>query len=342
MITSTGASWVGDIPVGGVVTVSGTVTVNNPVPPGHTALTGSTYTTAPGSNCPPPTGSTDLRCAPAVDVLIPGLSITQVPSTTSAVPGQVISYTLTITNTGTAPYAGAVVTDSFAEMFDDAAYNGDAATTGTGAFSYTSPVLTWTGDLAPAASAVITFTVTVHSPDTGDKLVITTVGSAAAGSTCPPGTTSGGCQLTIAVLTPALTITSTAAPATATPGTAVTYTLTAADTGQTSYTGATVTDPLTGVLDDAAYNDDATTTTGTGTGTATAGTVTYTGTALTWTGDLAPGDTATITFSVTVTQPRHRQPPAGQHPHLGRSRAATARPPAPTPAAPPPCRSPTW
>ena len=47
-------------------------------------------------------------------------------------PGQVIGYTLTITNTGQTPYAGAVVTDSFAEMLDDAAYNGDApATAGT-------------------------------------------------------------------------------------------------------------------------------------------------------------------------------------------------------------------
>ena len=34
----------------------------------------------------------------------------------------------------------------------------------------------------------------------------------------------------------------------------MTYTLTVTDTGQTPYTGATVTDPLAGVLDDAAYN----------------------------------------------------------------------------------------
>ena len=61
-----------------------------------------------------------------MDVLIPGLSITQTASTASAVPGQLISYTLRITNTGTAPYTGAVVTDSFAQMSDDAAYNGDA------------------------------------------------------------------------------------------------------------------------------------------------------------------------------------------------------------------------
>ena len=79
-----------------------------------------------------------------------------------------------------------MVTDSFAQMFDDAAYNGDAATTGTGA-----PVLHQPGaDLdrgpgPPAPSAVITFTVTVNNPDTGDKLVIITAASAAAGSSLP-------------------------------------------------------------------------------------------------------------------------------------------------------------
>ena len=45
------------------------------------------------------------------------------------------------------------------------------------------------------------------------------------------------------------------------------YTITVADTGQTPYTAATVTDDLTGVLDDATYDSDAT---------ATSGTVTYT------------------------------------------------------------------
>ena len=55
------------------------------------------------------------------------------PDTTSAVPGQVIGYTLTITNTGQTTYTGvAVVTDSFAEMSDDAAYNGGATHRRTG------------------------------------------------------------------------------------------------------------------------------------------------------------------------------------------------------------------
>ena len=118
---------------------------------------------------------------------------------------------------------------------------------------------------------MITYTVTVNNPDTGDKLLINTVTSAATGSTCPPGTTAAACRVTVAVLTPALTIVKTASTtsgsnAVATPGGVVTYTITVTNTGQTPYTGASFTDPLAGVLDDAAYNSDAA---------ATAGTVSY-------------------------------------------------------------------
>ena len=127
-------------------------------------------------------------------------------------------------------------------MLDDAGYDGDASAT-SGTVSYASPVLTWTGDLAPGASAVITFTVTVNNPDTGDKLVITTAASAATGSTCPPGTTASPCQVTIAVLTPALTIVKTASTATPTPGQQVTYTITVTDSGQTPYAGASLSRP---------------------------------------------------------------------------------------------------
>ena len=72
------------------------------------------------------------------------------------------------------------------------------------------------------------------------------------------------------------------------------YTITVADTGQTPYAPATVTDDLTGVLDDAAYD---------GTAAATVGTTSYASPVLTWTGDLSPGDTATITYTVTVNNP---------------------------------------
>ena len=93
---------------------------------------------------------------------------------------------------------------------------------------------------------------------------------------------------------PALTITKTASVATATPGSTVGYTITVDNTGQTPYNGASVTDSLTGVLDDATYNNNAA---------ASTGTVSYASPVLTWTGDLATGETATITYTVTVANP---------------------------------------
>ena len=176
--------WTGDIPVGATVTITSTATVNNPDTGNH-ILTATAVSAAPGNNCP--AGGTDPRCTPVTTVLTPALSIAQTPSTTAAVPGQVVGFTVTVTDTGQTSYTGAVVTTSFAEMFDDAGYDNNASATA-GAVSYASPDLTWTGDLAPGGTAVITYSVTVHDPDTGDKLVITTATSAAAGSSCPPGT----------------------------------------------------------------------------------------------------------------------------------------------------------
>ena len=289
-LTSTGISWTGSIPVGGSVTVTGTVTVDNP-DTGNKTMASTLSTGAAGSNCP--SGGTDPRCSVSVTVQIPALSIVQTANATSAVPGQVIRYTVTVTNTGPVLYTGAAVTASFADSADDAVYDGDGAASA-GSVSYASPVLTWTGNLAPGASVTLTYSVTVNNPDTGDKLVITAVSSAAAGSTCPPGSTASACRATIAVLTPALTIVKTASTLTPVPGQKVTYTITVTDTGQTPYAGASVTDPLSAVLDDAAYNADAS---------ATAGTVSFTSPTLTWTGDLAPGTSAVITYSVTISNP---------------------------------------
>ena len=172
-------------------------------------------------------------------------------------------------------------------------YNGDAAATG-GSVSYASPTLTWTGNLSPGNTVTVTFSVTVDNPDTDGKVIVTTVTSSATGSSCPTGTTVSPCRNSVGVLTPGLTITNTANSGTAVAGATVSYTVTITDSGQTPYSGATVADDLTGVLDDAAYNSDAS---------ATAGSVSYASPTLTWTGSLNPGDSATVTFSVTVNNP---------------------------------------
>ena len=208
-----------------------------------------------------------------------------------------MQYTVTVTNSGQTAYTGAAFSDSLSGLLDDVSYNGNAAATA-GTVGFTSPVLSWSGSLAVGAVATITFSVTVNNPDTGDKVLAQTVTSATAGSNCAAGSTDARCSVTVVVLVPGLTIVQTASSGTAAPGAVVHYTVTVTNTGQTAYAGATFTDPLGGVLDDAAYNGDAAATTGTGTGT-----VTYASLALTWTGSLAPGDTATVTFSVTVHNP---------------------------------------
>ena len=284
-----GAAWTGDIPAGQTVTIAGDYTVDNPDTGNHLAKVVFS-SSAPGSNCPP--APTAPACSAAVQILTPALSIVKTANTTSAVPGQTVTYTVTVTDTGQTPYAGATVTDTL-DLLDDADYNG-ATVAGAGSVSYTAPVLTWTGDLTVGGSAIVTYSVTVHNPATGDKFMVDTVTSAATGATCPPGATGAGCRVGVPVFTPALTITKTANTATTTPGGTVGYTVTVTDSGQTPYTGATFSDDLTGVLDDATYNTGAA---------ATVGSLTFASPALTWTGDLAAGASAVITYSVTVNNP---------------------------------------
>ncbi|WP_326819912.1 DUF7927 domain-containing protein [Streptosporangium sp. NBC_01756] len=290
VLSATAITWTGNIPVGGVITVTGTLTVKNP-DPGDKIITGTLVSTAPGNNCP--SGGSDPRCTARLDVTVPGLTIIQTADTPVTVQGGTVGYTVVVTNSGQAPYTGATFTNALAGLLDDAVYNGDAtATTGTVGFAGSS--LTWTGNLAVGASATIAYTVTVRNPDPGDKLLSATISSPTTGSNCAPASGNTQCTSNVIVLVPALTITKTASLTTAVPGSLITYTVTAVNTGQLPYTGATFTDALAGVLDDAVYNGDAA---------ATSGTVGFAGSDLTWTGDLAPGASTTVTYTATVDNP---------------------------------------
>lgn len=76
-------------------------------------------------------------------------------------------------------------------------------------------------------------------------------------------------------------------------GSVITYTLTVTQQGLAAVPGALLDDDLTEVLDDAAYNDDLVASSGTASIDAATG-------MLAWRGDLAVGDVATVTYSVTV------------------------------------------
>ena len=113
-------------------------------------------------------------------------------------------------------------------------------------------------DRGPGAGrpATVTFTVTVNDPDTGDKLLSSPrLGRGGVdlpgrhdrravplhGPRAHPGAGDRGHRRCPTVV----------------PGGTVDYTVTITDTGQTPYTGITVTDDLTGLLDDATYNGNA-------------------------------------------------------------------------------------
>ncbi len=291
VLTPMAIIWTGDIPVGGTVTVTGTLTVQNP-DTGDRLLKGTLISTAPGNNCT--SRSSDPRCTAMLPVLLPGVTISTVADTTFVVPGGTAHFTITVANSGQTPYQGLAVTDNLAGVLDDADYNGNATTTA-GSVDYTAPALTWTGDLAVGATAVVSFSVTAHNPATGDKTMVNPVSSTAVGSSCPPASGNAACHATVAVLTPALTITSVTNLSTAKPGDVVRYTVTAANSGQTPYAAANFSVPLTGILDDATYNGDAA---------ADTGTVSVQNSVLSWTGALAIGSTVTVGFSVTVQPPQ--------------------------------------
>jgi hypothetical protein len=284
-------TWDGDLDQGQSAVIRFTVTVNNP-DTGNKSLADTLTSTTPGSTCPA-SGAAPAACTAVVTVLVPGLTITTTAGSATTTPGSVVGYTIAVTDTGQTPYAPATVTVDLANVLNDSAYNGDAAAVG-GTVSYAGHVLTWTGNLAPGDTATITYSITIDNPDNGDKHLVTTAVSADPGSSCPASAPAPACTATVTDLIPGLTITKTADVAGAAPSTPVHYTITVADTGQTPYAGATVTDDLTGVLGAAAYDGDAT---------ATIGALSYTSPDLTWTGSLAPGDTAVITYSVTVNNP---------------------------------------
>jgi uncharacterized repeat protein (TIGR01451 family) len=292
-------TWTGDLPVGQTVTVAQSFTVNNPTT-GDLTMAALATTTAIGSNCP--VSAPAPECTATATVEQPQLTVASTVSAPTATPGQVITVTITATNTGPVAYVGGsgtlgvTLTESAIAMLDDATYNGDATATGVpGQLTpMTGGLLSWTllGTMAPGELVTITYSVTVNDPPTGNRTMVRQVTATALGSNCQAGDTSTACASSVSVLIPALTIGKTATTSTPAPGDVVRYTVTIGNSGQADYpAGTVVTDNLSGVLTGATYLNDAA---------SDLGTVTVSLPTLTWTGALLVGQSATVTFSVRV------------------------------------------
>ncbi len=251
-------------------------------------------------------GLDNTACVPAAEaqvpadacdtVSVPGSGLVHAKSVspasgTAVEVGDVLTYTLTFDNTAGTTAASVNTHDDLSAVLDDAALDTGSVTAGAGlAATPSGNNLDVTGTVPAGATRTVTYQVTVRAFAQQGDHVITNALACEPGEPvpCAPETTSNPVRHVVLTKVKA----SPAAPDT---GDTVTYTLTAHNDGAGDWTAgdpASFVDDLTGVLDDATWDNTAT---------ATAGTVAFASPQLTWSGALAHGTTVTVTYGVTVT-----------------------------------------
>ncbi|MFF7590598.1 hypothetical protein ACFZCK_24245 [Kitasatospora purpeofusca] len=270
-----------EIPVGRTLawTVKGTLDPGATVTPANTV----TVTGGPDPATPTHTAVASPSESPSAQAR---LSVAKVLLTDPVVAGQRIQWRVTVTNHGPSRARNVVVSDRVPAGVNGASMAADDGTAcpvadGTA----TCPAVeipvggtagwTLTGTLDADATAVPVNTVVVTGgpdPDATDRTAVAT----------PTG------PITVRH---DLLLTKRATPTDPKAGDRVTYTVTATNRASGTYFGAVVTDDLSGVLDGAVYGLDAR---------ADTGRTAYAAPRLTWTLDLRPGATATLSYTVTV------------------------------------------
>jgi uncharacterized repeat protein (TIGR01451 family)/LPXTG-motif cell wall-anchored protein len=113
--------------------------------------------------------------------------------------GELVTYTITISNTGQAALTPAAFTDSLAGVLDDATLEA-GPTASSGNVSYAEPVITWSGDLPVGGSATVTYSLRIRSG--GDGQLNNVVVSEDPGTNCGNGSSDAVCATAALVIPP--------------------------------------------------------------------------------------------------------------------------------------------
>ncbi|MEV6977003.1 hypothetical protein [Kitasatospora sp. NPDC093806] len=271
-----------DIAVG----ATATFTVAGTLDPAATSVPVNTATVTGGPDLATPT-----HTAVASPTVTPSpqaaLTVSKVLLTSPVVAGAPIAWRVSVTNDGPSRARDVVVSDRFPRQLDAPVMTADADGSRCPAADgvATCPAI----ELAVGATATYTVSGTL-SPDATEVPVNSALVTGGPDPATPTHAATATPSEPITVRHD-LRLDKQVSPASPNPGDTVTYTVTATNLATGTYHGATVVDDFTGVLGAAAYAGDAR---------ATAGRVDYSRPLLTWTLDLRPGATETLTYTFTV------------------------------------------
>jgi uncharacterized repeat protein (TIGR01451 family) len=181
-------TWTGDLPAGNAVTVSYSVKLKpagslgdgnlDNAATGTAAMPDPTNPTGPAVTAPGPNGPDGCPAAPAcaTSYAIPAWTLNKTVDPAAPRPGQRVTYTVVIKNTGAVPLTDVSVVDDLTGVLDDANYDPTGSTATAGVVSYAAPNLTWTGDLPLGSTVTVTYRVIVHSSRAlGDGVLLNAV-----------------------------------------------------------------------------------------------------------------------------------------------------------------------
>ncbi len=285
-ITNGVIEWSGALDVGETKVITYSVTVNNPSI-GDLAMTNVASPFDNGGEC-----ANVASCTSEITVQNPNFTVNKTVDKSIANLDEDVTYTLTIENTGAVDYTVASpvsVSDDLTDVMDDASF---VSISGGGVFDASSKTIVWSGPLAAGDTATITYVFRVNNLPTGNHTLVNYVSPGSITGDCP---TISDCSVSTTVNLPPLTrafiVSKMSDSDAAKPGDIVTYNIVVKNTGNVSLTSANLaafTDDMSDVLDNAAYNGDATN-----------GAI-VNGNILSWSGELNVGESKTVTYSVTI------------------------------------------